>query len=241
MSALAHRKVLVVNKYQVAVNVVTLENALKKVCGTYKNGQPKAVIVDCLNAHSEWTWDDWRELIPHDNACPECRRLLDHDEMEERVVEGKAHKVKVCKQCQVPVGEEGMKSPNAILRIPTVIRLTRYDKLPQAKIHYNRRTIYRRDNNACQYCGKRPGTKELSIDHVVPRAQGGKTTWENVVVACTECNARKADKTPEQARMKLLRQPKKPRYNLYPGDIKVKDWETWLGVAYWLTELEHDD
>jgi 5-methylcytosine-specific restriction endonuclease McrA len=240
MSALSQQKVLVVNRFQVPINVVTLEDALKKLTGTYKNGQPKAVIVDCLNAHAEWEWDDWRELIPHANACPECRRLLDQDQIEEIKPEY-GEPVKVCKDCQVPIGEPGIKCPNAILRIPTVIRLTRYDKLPQAKIKYNRRTIYRRDNNTCQYCGARPGTKELSLDHVIPRAQGGKTVWENIVVACTDCNARKADRTPAQAGMKLLRQPKKPKFNLYSGDIRVKDWETWLGVAYWLTELKNDE
>jgi len=239
-AALAHRKVLVLNKGWEAINVVTLEDALKKVCGTYKNGEPKAEIVDCLNGFREWTWADWRDLIPHPNACPSCRKLLDHDQMEMAELDS-GRSVLHCKACQVPVGEEGIKSPNAILRIPTVIKLTRYDRKPAAKIHYNRRTIYRRDNNTCQYCGRRPGTKELSIDHVLPRAQGGKTTGENVVVACTDCNAKKADRTPEQAKMKLLKKPKKPKYNLYVGDIRVKDWETWLGAAYWLTELEHDD
>lgn len=136
--------------------------------------------------------------------------------------------------------EIGMRSVNTVFRIPEVIQYTRYDKLPHAKVHYNRRTIYRRDNNTCQYCGKKKPTSELSLDHVTPRCQGGLTTWENIVVACTECNARKAGRTPREANMKLLKKPTKPKYNFFVGDVRVKSWEQFLGEAYWLTELEHD-
>lgn len=137
-------------------------------------------------------------------------------------------------------GEDGLRSVNAVLRVPEVIQFTRYNKLPNTKVHYNRRTIYRRDNNTCQYCGKKKPSSELSLDHVVPRCQGGLTTWENIVVACTECNAHKAGRTPKEANMKLLSKPSKPKYNFYTGDIRVKSWEQFLGEAYWLTELEHD-
>lgn len=229
--SLASSKVLVVNKGWNAINIVTLEKAMKKLTGTYRNGEPKAVIIDCLHHFREMTWADWAETMPDPNYCPECHKIMDRDQIED----GK------CKVCNHKVGEKGMKSVNAIFRIPRVIKLTRYEKIRPHKVKYNRRTIYRRDNNTCQYCGCRPGTKELSIDHVKPRAQGGKTTWENVVVACTSCNSKKADRTPEQAGMKLLRQPRKPEHAFWPGDIRVKDWETWLGAAYWLTELENDE
>lgn len=136
--------------------------------------------------------------------------------------------------------EKGMKSVNAVFRIPEIIQFTKYNKLPSQKVHYNRRTIYRRDNNTCQYCGKKKPASELSMDHVVPRCQGGKTTWDNIVVACTECNTRKAGRTPQEAGMKLLSIPKKPTHNFCVGDIRVKSWEQLLGTAYWLTELEHD-
>jgi 5-methylcytosine-specific restriction endonuclease McrA len=228
--SLASSKVLVLNRGWSAISVVTLEKALKKLTGTYRNGEPKAKIIDCLHDFRTMTWDDWAQLIPDPHYCPECHKIMDRDQIEA----GK------CKVCGSTVGEKGMRAVNAILRIPRVIQLTRFDKIPKQKIHYNRRTIYRRDNNTCQYCGGRPGTKELSIDHVIPRAQGGMTTWENVVVACTGCNSKKADRTPEQAGMRLLRQPRKPQYNLYVGDIRVRDWETWLGVSYWMVELEND-
>mgnify|MGYP003344813174 CR=1 FL=1 len=80
--------------------------------------------------------------------------------------------------------EEGIRTPNSIFRIPEIIIYTRYDKLPQQKVHYNRRQIYHRDANRCQYCGFRKPNNELSLDHVVPKCQGGKSVWENVVVAC---------------------------------------------------------
>jgi hypothetical protein len=201
--SLAQRKVLVLNKSWTAIGVVTLEKALKKVGASYKDGTPKARIIDCVHDFQMLTWDDWSKLRPQE-------------------------------------GEEGMRSVNAIFRIPEVIQYTRYDKLPSQKVHYNRRTIYRRDNNVCQYCGKKKPGSELSLDHVTPRCQGGLTTWENIVVACTDCNARKAGRTPKEAGMVLLSVPKKPKYNFFPGDVRIKSWEQFLGEAYWLTELEHD-
>lgn len=137
--------------------------------------------------------------------------------------------------------EETIRSANMTFRVPEVILLSKYDKMPQHKIHFSRRTIYKRDNNQCQYCGATPGTEELTIDHVVPRSKGGKTTWENCVLACIGCNSFKADRTPEQARMKLRKKPKKPSIPLFRGDVRIKSWEAFLGEAYWNTELDNDN
>lgn len=134
-------------------------------------------------------------------------------------------------------GEDGIRTVNCILRIPEVIQFTRYDRMPSRKVHYNRRTIYLRDNNQCQYCSSK---FELSLDHVIPRCQGGRTTWENVVVACVKCNLKKAGRTPQEAGMRLLKVPAKPKSNLFVTTIKVKSWEAFLGEAYWMTELDHD-
>jgi 5-methylcytosine-specific restriction endonuclease McrA len=136
--------------------------------------------------------------------------------------------------------EQAIRSARQAFRIPEIILLSRYNKLPQQRIHFSRRTVYRRDNNQCQYCGKKPGTAELTIDHVIPRSQGGLTTWENCCLACVVCNKRKADRTPEQAGMKLLRKPFKPKFTLFKGDYKCKSWESILGIAYWEVELDHD-
>lgn len=230
-TTLASNKVLVLNKHWRAVTVFTLEKAMKKLCGTYKNGEPKAKIIDCINDFQSMTWDDWSALKPHNDYCPGCHQI-----MSENQIDGGR-----CLVCNGEIGEKGMRSVSAILRIPRVIQLTRFDKLPVQKVHYNRRTIYKRDGNQCMYCGDRPGTKELSIDHVVPRSQGGETTWTNVVVACTDCNSRKANRTPAEAGMKLLKQPVKPKYNLYVGDVFVKDWISFIGEAYWCCELENDN
>lgn len=134
-------------------------------------------------------------------------------------------------------GEDGIRTVNCILRIPEVIQFTRYDRMPSRKVHYNRRTIYLRDNNQCQYCSSKC---ELSLDHVIPRCQGGLTTWENVVVACVRCNLKKAGRTPQEAGMRLLKTPAKPKSNLFVTTVKVKSWEAFLGEAYWMTELDHD-
>lgn len=133
------------------------------------------------------------------------------------------------------VTDEKIAASNMNFKIPEIILLSRYEKLPRPKVHFSRRTLYKRDKLKCQYCGCQPGSEELTIDHVVPRAQGGMTTWENCVLACVDCNRKKRDRTPKQACMKLLTEPKKPDMNFFRFDtIKpVKSWEAFLGEAYW--------
>ena len=96
------------------------------------------------------------------------------------------------------------------LRVPEVITLTGFERLPSAVVAFSRRNIYKRDHYTCQYCGTQPGSEELTIDHVVPRAQGGESRWDNCVLACVTCNKHKADRTPEEARMPLLYLPYVP-------------------------------
>lgn len=233
MSSLSKRKVLVLNKSWSPIGIITLEKALKKLTVTYKDGTPKARIIDCVNDFQQMTWEHWAYF------CPVCQIIRNT-----REEIGKGH---TCIECLSKLGqvaspdEDGLKTTTTIFRIPTVIQYTLYDKLPQQKVHYNRRTIYKRDENICQYCGRRKSGNELSLDHVVPRCQGGLTTWENIVVACTECNMKKAGRTPEEAGMSLLRRPVKPKYSLFTDDIKIKSWEHFLGVSYWECELENDN
>lgn len=138
-------------------------------------------------------------------------------------------------------GEKGIISARAVFRVPEVIVLTRYDRLPTHRVTFSRRTIYKRDHYQCQYCGRTPGSEELTIDHIVPRAQGGQTTWTNCVLACLPCNSRKADRTPEEAGMKLRREPFKPKYQLFRGDIPCDSWKKFLSEAYWNVEMENDE
>lgn len=125
--------------------------------------------------------------------------------------------------------------------VPRIIRLIGYDRLPAQTVKLNRRNLFARDRNQCQYCGKHFPTADLSIDHVLPRAQGGGESWENLVCACIWCNARKGGRTPEQANMRLVRPAKRPRRNplitLRLGSEKYQSWKAFLDEAYWSVEL----
>jgi 5-methylcytosine-specific restriction endonuclease McrA len=103
-----------------------------------------------------------------------------------------------------------VRSPNVVLLIPEHIRLTVTDAERVWRVPpVNRREVLRRDKHTCQYCGS---TKQLTLDHVIPRSKGGKHTWDNVVIACERCNSRKGDRTPQQAGMTLRTQPKAPMH-----------------------------
>ena len=92
-----------------------------------------------------------------------------------------------------------IRTVNAVFRVPEIIQYTRFDKIPSLKAHFNRKSLYRRDKHTCQYCGEKKVSDELSLDHVIPKCQGGMTNWENIVVACITCNSKKAGRTPKQA------------------------------------------
>lgn len=128
------------------------------------------------------------------------------------------------------------------IAVPRIIRLLGYDRLPRQDVKLNRRNIYARDQSTCQYCRKRFATSELSLDHVVPRALGGKTTWDNLVCSCVYCNARKGGRTPAQAGMHLVRPPHKPKrnpvINVRLGSDKYASWKHFLDHAYWSVELK---
>ncbi len=127
------------------------------------------------------------------------------------------------------------------IAVPRIIRLIGYDKLPAQRVKLNRRNLFARDHNQCQYCGSRFPTSELSIDHVVPRTQSGPDTWENLVCACVRCNSRKGGRTPAQAHMKLVRKPVRPRRNplisVRLSSEKYASWKAFLDEAYWSVEL----
>lgn len=106
-------------------------------------------------------------------------------------------------------GYRFINTPRYRVAIPSVVRLLYYSKIPQEKVKLTRKAVIVRDNNTCQYCGKKFATSKLSIDHIIPRSRGGKSTWSNVVAACSNCNMKKAGKTPEEAGMKLIKQPVK--------------------------------
>jgi 5-methylcytosine-specific restriction endonuclease McrA len=125
------------------------------------------------------------------------------------------------------------------LRVPEVVTLTKYDRLPTNSVTFSRRNVFKRDKFSCQYCGDQPGSEELTIDHVTPRAQGGTSTWVNCVLACIGCNSRKADRTPEQARMPLRSQPVRPTWRpLYAArGVRIESWSRFVSESYWNMEL----
>jgi len=128
------------------------------------------------------------------------------------------------------------------IAVPRIVRLLFYDRLPQQAVKFNRRNIYARDHNRCQYCGRRFPTSELSLDHVVPRSMGGRTTWENVVCCCVACNIRKGGRTPQQARMRLRSKPLKPKRSpvvqLRLSSARYASWKQFVDAAYWNVELK---
>ena len=127
------------------------------------------------------------------------------------------------------------------IAVPKVIRLFGYDRLPAQSVKLNRRNLFARDRNQCQYCGHHFPTCELSIDHVKPRSQGGDDSWTNLVCACVACNARKGGRTPDQSSMALIRKPVAPRRNplisVRLGHQKYESWKAFLDHAYWSVEL----
>ena len=131
------------------------------------------------------------------------------------------------------------------IAVPKIVRVLGYDRLPREQVKLNRRNIYARDLNRCQYCGRTFATKELTLDHVKPRVQGGGNSWTNLVCACVKCNARKGGRTPEQAGMRLVRAPVKPKRNpaisLRLGSPKYQSWKAFLDEAYWTVELSEDE
>ena len=126
------------------------------------------------------------------------------------------------------------------LKVPEVITLTRYDRLPVKIVAFSRRNVFKRDGFMCQYCGCKPGSEELTIDHVMPRSRGGLSSWKNCVLACIDCNTRKANRTPEQAHMPLRGTPTHPQWNpVYaPHGVRIESWSKFVSEAYWNVELE---
>jgi len=141
-----------------------------------------------------------------------------------------------------PDGHDWVSTVNFYIAVPRIIRLLFYDHLPRNEVRFNRRNIFARDKNSCQYCGKRYPTSELSLDHVIPKSMGGKSAWDNIVCACTKCNVKKGGRTPRQAGLKLIQKPVKPKRNplihVHLGHQRYQSWKQFLDHAYWSVELK---
>jgi 5-methylcytosine-specific restriction endonuclease McrA len=142
---------------------------------------------------------------------------------------------------------ESIATIDRAIRVPRVLVLMAYEYLPKGRVRFSRLNIYARDNDTCQYCGLKLSRAELNLDHVVPRAQGGRTSWENVVCSCIPCNLSKGGRTPEQAGMKLLKKPTRPRWTPFfrtaQKRITYREWLPFISLAdasYWNVELTQD-
>lgn len=105
-----------------------------------------------------------------------------------------------------------IRSTNVIFKMPAVVRLINKFRKTKEKIRYSKQNVFARDKWTCQYCKKTLPANQLTVDHVIPRCQGGVTCWENVTTACKDCNAHKGNKTPKQAGMRLMKIPFKPTW-----------------------------
>jgi 5-methylcytosine-specific restriction endonuclease McrA len=130
------------------------------------------------------------------------------------------------------------------IRVPRVILLQGYDRIPRRFVRFSRFNIYARDRNRCQYCGRQFARNDLNLDHVVPRSRGGTSTWENVVCSCHRCNRLKGGRTPAEAGMRLVRHPRRPQWTPFMAEAftlrRYKEWMPFLSAvdaAYWNTEL----
>lgn len=136
-----------------------------------------------------------------------------------------------------------VRSPKLSLAAPEVIVLTGYDSMGERSVVFSRRNLFKRDRYTCQYCGDQPGTAEMTIDHIMPKSRGGRSSWENCVLACIDCNKDKDDKTPKEAKMKLRKEPVKPSWKVLqqvpPKRVRLS-WQKFLNKAYWETALEAD-
>ena len=115
---------------------------------------------------------------------------------------------------------------------PSIVRLQVFIRIPFKHIVLSRKNVLRRDSNQCQYCGKIDS--HLTIDHVIPKAKGGKDTWENLVSACNKCNNKKGDRTPHEAQMPLLRKPFRPNHVMFIRDFlgNIDDrWKPYLFLS----------
>lgn len=137
-----------------------------------------------------------------------------------------------------------VRTPTLRIAVPEVIRLTRYDRLPQREVVFTRRNLYEHYRYRCCYCGRTFRTQELNLDHVIPRSKGGASDWSNVVTACIACNTRKGDRLPDEAGMRLLAVPSKPKWHgmrslLLSCPMPIRQsWQKLIDRVYWDGELQ---
>lgn len=142
--------------------------------------------------------------------------------------------------------DEYIGTPRGKIRVPRVLLLAGYNRVPHAPVRLSRRNIFLRDGFTCQYCNRRPGVRELNLDHVMPRSRGGRSTWENLVTSCRTCNLRKGWATPEESGMPLRTRPTRPGWSaaliMSAPRRRYAEWEPFLsGLEGPVMLFEMDD
>jgi 5-methylcytosine-specific restriction endonuclease McrA len=128
--------------------------------------------------------------------------------------------------------EDMIRGAKISLRVPRIIVLSFYERVPRLEVRFSRRNVFLRDKYTCQYCAKTLPETQLNLDHVMPRDKGGPTTWENIVTSCFRCNTRKANKLPQEAGMHPKRKPLAPRwrplFGLHESGVADESWKHFL-------------
>jgi len=203
--------VLVLNRFYMAVHVVSVRRALVLL---YRELAEVINVED--GQYSNYDFESWVEMS----------QFIQESMREESASNGE-------QRLDQPDDRDWIRSVNFLIQVPRVIRLSFYDKVPKLTLRFNRRNLFGRDKNTCQYCGLVKPLTQLSFDHVIPTSRGGKTTWENVVCCCLKCNGKKGDKLPKEANMKLIKTPVRPRHNplisVRLNNPKYEMWRTFLG------------
>ncbi len=181
-----HSSVLVLNRSYVALRVVTVRRALMMLF------REAAEVIQLENGgYANYDFATW------------CQWSAFRDEPGNGDVSGNGD----------DSGEacDWLRTVRQRILIPRVIRLLDFDHLPRRSVRLNRKSLFARDENRCQYCGRGFPVSQLSFDHVTPRSRGGRTIWENVVTCCFACNSKKGDQTPQEAGMRLEQRPRRPK------------------------------
>ncbi len=133
---------------------------------------------------------------------------------------------------EIALVDETVRTPSGLVRVPRVLVLTGYNRVPRSAVRLSRRNVFLRDGYRCQYCGQRLPVPELNLDHVNPRSRGGRSTWENLVTSCRDCNLRKGHATPDECGMHPMRTPIRPTWTaaaqLAASPRRFAEWEPFL-------------
>ena len=137
-------------------------------------------------------------------------------------------------------GGRDVQTTSIAFPLPSVVRMLYYVRRARKRVALTKKNVLLRDDYTCAYCVARGG-HDMTVDHVVPRSRGGVSTWENCVLACVECNKRKADRSPAQSGLRLRKAPRKPSWKALvqvPARERRESWDKFLSRAYWEVELE---